>query len=444
MLQSAPESSLVGDSAVSKLTRRLMLLFILMFFVNYLDRTNISIAALAMNQDLHLTPHDYGFSAGIFSFAYALFGIPSNVFFHRIGARKWLGWITVAWGIVALLTGFVWDKTSLNGARLLLGAAEAGFFPGVILYLTQWYPSKARAQALTIFTVGNPVATILGGPLSASILALPTLGLGLHNWQWLFIIAAVPALILGVIVLVRLDDRQRDASWLTDEEKAWLEDQLAQEERNKAAVQTGVLGAFKSGSTLLLALCKFLVLSAQLGVLLWLPQMIAALGHLSNLAVSFVNGVPFLLAAGASVLIGRHSDKTGERTYHIAIPALIGALGFFAVAMTDNLVIGAIGICIATVGFWVSNTIAWTLPSRYLSGVALASGIALVNSVGNLGGFFGPFIVGWLKQTSGGYRVSLVVLGVCLAVNGVVILGLHVAAGRRRVRGETTSAAVQP
>ncbi len=425
MTDTSVDTSVIGESAVSKLTRRLMLLFVLMFFVNYLDRTNIGIAALDMNQDLHLSPVDYGFSAGIFSIAYAVFGIPSNVFFHRIGPRKWLGWITIAWGIIAFCTGFVFDKTSLNAARLLLGVAEAGFFPGVILYLTQWYPASARARALTLFTLGNLFATVFGGPISASILVLPNLGLGLHNWQWLFIIEAVPAILLGLVVFVRLDDRPADAGWLTGPEKAWLEQQLALEDRGKGQVQAGALGAFRSPATLALSLAKFLVLSAQLGVLLWLPQIIASLGHLNSFEISLVNGVPFLLAAIAGVVIGRHSDKVNERTFHIAVPALIGALGFVAAAATDNLVVGGIGICLATIGIWVSNTIAWTLPSRYLTGAALASGIALVNSVGNLGGFFGPFIVGWLKEMTGGYRRPLLVLGACLALNGVIILVLH-------------------
>ena len=443
MAQTSDEPAALGQSAVAKLTRRLLPLFMLMFFVNYLDRTNISIAALAMNEDLHLSPLDYGFAAGIFSLSYALFGLPSNVFFHRIGARKWLGWITITWGIVSLLTGFVYDRTSLNVARLLLGVAEAGFFPGVILYLTQWYPARARAQALTTFALGNPVATILGGPLSAAILSLPALGFGLKNWQWLFIIEAAPAIILGLIAFSRLDDKPREAKWLTDDEKAWIEQQLAIEARERVNVRSSVFGAFRSGPTLALGLCKFLVLSSQLGVLLWLPQIIASLGRLSTLQVSFINGVPFIFAALASVLIGRHSDKTNERTFHIAIPALVGSLGFVAAALTDNLVVGGIGICVATVGIWVSNTVAWTLPSKYLAGAALASGIALINSLGNLGGFFGPFVVGWIRQVSGGYQAALLVLGACLAIDGLIVISLHLA-GQRASRRDAGAAAPVP
>jgi ACS family tartrate transporter-like MFS transporter len=414
------------DAAViAKLTRRLIPLFVVMFFVNYLDRTNIGIAALAMNADLRLTPVDYGVAAGIFSLAYALCGIPANVLFHRIGARRWLGAITIAWGLVALGTGFVFDKLSLNVARLALGVAEAGFTPGVLLYLTQWFPSHSRGQAFAIFTAGNPIATILGGPLSATILVMPGLGLWLHNWQWLFIIEALPAIFLGAFVLVYLDDRPANAKWLTPSEKQWLAEQLALEEQTKVNVETGVLNALRNGPTLALSLCKFLDLTCSIGVVMWLPQIIASFGHLTTLQVSFANGVPFLLAAGTAVVVARHSDRTGERTWHVAAPAFLGTAGFLLVALTDSMVLDAIGICIATIGFWTSNTVGWTLSPKYLSGAALASGLALVNSVGNLGGFVGPFVIGWLRQASGGFRLPLAFLAGVLAVNGLVVVALQ-------------------
>ncbi len=432
MPDTSPDVLPAGSGTIAKLTRRLIPLFVVMFFVNYLDRTNIGIAALVMNADLHLSPLDYGFAAGIFSLAYALCGIPANVLFHQIGARKWLGSITIAWGLVALGTGFVFDKTSLNSARLLLGIAEAGFTPGVLLYLTQWFPAPNRGQAFATFTAGNPIATIIGAPLSAAILVMPVLGLGLHNWQWLFIIEALPAIFLGVFVLFYLDDRPAHAKWLDDGEKRWLEEQAALEEKEKVSAETGVLSSLRNGPTLALSVCKFLDLSCSIGVVLWLPQIIASLGHLTMLQVSFANGVPFLLAAGIAILVARHSDKTNERTWHVAAPAFVGALGFIGVAMTDSLVIGGIGICIATIGFWTSNTVGWTLSPKYLSGAALASGLALVNSVGNLGGFFGPFVIGWLRQISGGYRLSLGFLAVILAVNGLIVVGLQFVDGRQR------------
>jgi ACS family tartrate transporter-like MFS transporter len=410
---------------ILKLTRRLIPLFVVLYFVNYLDRTNIGIAALAMNTDLRLSPLDYGLAAGVFSLAYALCGIPANVLFHRVGARRWLAGIAIAWGLVAMGTGFVFDKFSLNSARLLLGVAESGFMPGILLYLAQWFPARSRGQAYATFTTGNPIATIIGGPLSATILVLPGLGMGLHNWQWLFIIEAVPAILLGVFVLFYLDDRPRDARWLSAHEKGWIEQQMALEEREKVTTETGVLKALSNGPTLALSLCKFLDLSCSIGVLLWLPQMIASFGHLSTLQVSFANGVPFLLAAGAAFLVGRHSDSTGERTWHVATPAFVGAAGFILVVTTDNLVVGGVGICIAAIGFWTSNVVAWTLSPKYLSGAGLATGLALVNSVGNLGGFVGPFVIGWLRQISGGFRLPLVFLAVILTVNGLIVVALQ-------------------
>lgn len=414
--------------------RRLIPLFVVMFFVNYLDRTNIGIAALVMNADLKLSPVDYGVAAGMFSLAYALCGIPANFMFHKIGARRWLGCIAIAWGMVAMGTGFVFDKLSLNVARVLLGVAEAGFTPGVLLYLTLWFPSRARGQAFATFTAGNPIATIVGGPLSAAILVLPGLGMGLHNWQWLFIIEALPALLLGVFVLFYLDDKPTDAKWLAEGEKRWLAEQLAQEEKEKGKAETGGIRALWNGPTLALALCKLLDLTCSIGVVMWLPQIIASLGHMTMLQVSFANGVPFLLAAGTAVLVAHHSDTTKERTWHVAGPAFIGALGFLAVAFSDNLVVDALGICVATIGFWTSNTLGWTLSPKYLSGVALASGLALVNSVGNLGGFIGPFTIGWLRQASGGFKVPLAFLAFILTLNGLIVLMLHYADQRRRLR----------
>jgi ACS family tartrate transporter-like MFS transporter len=382
------DASAAAGGTILKLTRRIIPLFVVMFFVNYLDRTNIGVAALVMNADLHLSPLDYGVAAGMFSLAYALCGIPANVLFHRIGARKWLGSITLAWGLVAMGTGLVFDKTSLNTARLLLGVAEAGFTPGVLLYLTQWFPAPHRGQAFATFTAGNPIATILGAPVSATI----------------------------------------------DGEKRWLELELAEEEKEKVGADKGVLSSLRNGPTLALSVCKFLDLSCSIGVVLWLPQIIASLGHLTMVQVSFANGVPFLLAAGIAILVARHSDRTQERTWHVATPAFVGAIGFLIVATSDNLVVGAVGICVATIGFWTSNTVGWTLSPKYLSGAGLATGLALVNSVGNLGGFFGPFVIGWLRQISGGYRLSLGFLAAILAVNGLIVVALQIFDDRRRRR----------
>lgn len=272
MPETAQDVAATGSSTVRKLTRRLIPLFVVMFFVNYLDRANIGVAALVMNADLHLSPLDYGFAAGIFSLAYALCGIPANIAFHRIGARRWLGSITIAWGVIALGTGFVFDKWSFNSARLLLGVAEAGFTPGILLYLTQWFPAANRGHAFATFTAGNPIAIILGAPLSAAILVMPALGLGLRNWQWLFIIEALPALLLGVFVLLYLDDRPADARWLTDPEKRWLAEQARTEEATKVAVETRVLNSLRNGPTLALSVCKFLDLSCSIGVVMWLPR----------------------------------------------------------------------------------------------------------------------------------------------------------------------------
>ena len=237
-----------------------------------------------------------------------------------------------------------------------------------------------------------------------------------------------------MFVLFYLDDRPADARWLTGTDKKWLTEQARLEEGQKISTHTGVLNSLRNGPTLALSVCKFLDLSCSIGVVMWLPQIISSLGHMTLLQVSFANGVPFLLAAGIAVLVARHSDRTGERTWHVAAPAFAGAAGFLLVATTDNLAVGGIGICIATIGFWTSNTVGWTLSPKYLSGAALATGLALVNSVGNLGGFFGPFVIGWLRQISGGYRLSLGFLAVILSVNGLIVVMLQFFDQRQRRR----------
>jgi MFS transporter, ACS family, tartrate transporter len=425
-LTNTPDSAIARET-IARLLRRLIPIFMLMFFINYLDRTNIGVAALEMNKDLGLSDTGYGFAAGIFSISYAILEIPSNIILNKVGARRWLARIMISWGVVGMLTALVFNAISLDIARLLMGAAEAGFFPGIVLYMTQWFPAKYRATAMTTFMIGNPIATVIGSPLSASILLLPHF-LGIESWRWLFVIEAIPAVIIGIVLLKKLDDKPADATWLTGEQKAWLaaQAQLEHAEATRTGAVSTTVGGLLNGPTILLGVNKFLVLSAQLGVLLWLPQILQTLGHLSTFTTSLVNGIPFLFAAVFSVLIGRHSDRTGERTLHIAIPALLGAAGFVLAAVEHNLVLGALGITIASVGIWVSNTMAWTLPPRYLAGAALASGIALVNAIGNLGGFFGPFIVGWLKDTSGSYTVPLLVLAAALAANAVIVLALAV------------------
>ncbi|MFJ9558444.1 MFS transporter [Streptomyces fuscichromogenes] len=419
------------------MTLRLIPLLALLFFVNYLDRTNIGVAALTMNDDLGLTATMFGFAAGLFSIPYALLEIPSNLLLDRYGARKWLARIMVSWGIVMLATGFVNSPATMYIARFMLGVTEAGFYPGVVLYMTRWFPLKYRATAMTLFGLGNPLALALGGPLSTAVLHMPTIW-GRADWQMLFIVEGIPAILLGIYVFCRLPERPNDVGWLTGDEKGWLEGQLrAEAEKHGARSVHKVREVFRNLPVIALTVAKFCVIFAQLGVTLWLPQIIKVMGKLSTLQTGLVSGLPFLVGGIASVIVGRHSDRTGERTYHIAVPALVGCLGFVLAGVSGNLALGAIGITLGAAGIWVCNTVAWVLPGRYLSGAALAAGIACINGLGNLGGFFGPYIIGWLKSATGGFQGALVVLGCALALDAVIIILL----GRsyRRGRGAATA-----
>ncbi len=407
---------------VSKVSRRLIPLMILMFCVNFLDRVNIGFAALQMNRDLGLTPEIYGFAAGILFISYTACEIPSNLILDRVGARVWLARIMITWGVVAAANALVWDRYSLYAMRFVLGAAEAGFFPGLLVYVTQWFPARERARTITLFMMGSPISVIFGGPLSTAILGLDG-AWGLAGWKWLLITEGVPAIILGIITYFYLTDRPAQAKWLEPEERNWLASTIEAEARAKrSAGPSHAAAVFLHGPTLLLSLSKFCVLVAFFGVTLWLPQIVRGLGTLTDLQTGFVTALPYLCSAVGSVLIGRSSDRTGERTLHIAIPGFVGALGFLAASLTADAYLAMAALCVATTGLWVSNTVFWTLPAALLAGTPAAAGLALINSVGNLGGFVGPYVTGWVRAGTGSFAAALAVLGGVLAVSAVIVL----------------------
>jgi ACS family tartrate transporter-like MFS transporter len=410
------------QQTMKKVSAHLIPFMIAMFCANFLDRVNISFAALQMNHDLHLTPKIYGFAAGILFVAYTGLEVPSNLILQRVGARVWLSRIMITWGIVAAANALIVDKNSLYLVRVLLGAAEAGFFPGIMLYLVRWFPAKERAAAITIFMIGNPIAIIFGAPISTMLLSLGNM-FGIAAWRWLFILEGLPSVALGIIAIWWLTDSPEEAKWLEPEERTWLAATLKSEADKKSAVSPASIGkVFTHGPTLAFAASKFCVLLAFYGIALWLPQIIKSIGHLSTLQTGFVTAIPYLCAAVGSILVGRSSDRSGERPRHIAYPAFIGALGFMLAAWSGNPYLAMVGLCIAATGIWCSNTIFWTMPAAMLSGASAAAGFALINSVGNLGGFFGPSITGWAREATGNYAMTLVVLGVFLAISGVIVL----------------------
>jgi ACS family tartrate transporter-like MFS transporter len=420
---------------MTKVGGRLIPFMLLMFGANFLDRVNISFAALRMNQDLHLSPRDYAFAAGILFVAYTSLEIPSNLILHRVGARIWLARIMITWGLIAAANCFVYDKHSLYAARLLLGAAEAGFFPGIMLYLCQWFPSRERATAITLFMIGNPVAIIFGAPISTSLLSLGNM-MGIAAWRWLFILEGLPAALLGVAALWWLTDTPDKAEWLQQDERAWLSRTMREEtERKLKTAPSSAAAVFLHGPTLVLMLSKFCVLLAFYGIAFWMPQIVKAMGHLSLMRTGVVTAVPYLFAVIGSALVGRHSDRTGERRLHVAIPAFIGLAGFLVTAKAGNPIVGMAGLCLAATCIWCSNTIFWTVPTSMLTGASAAGGIALINCVGSLGGFFGPFLTGWVLSTTGKYSNAMVLLGISLALSGVLVLFVKVPRERSGAAG---------
>lgn len=436
------ESDELAERTMGKVRRRLIPFMVAMFCMNFLDRVNISFAALQMNGELHLSPRAYGMAAGILFVAYTALEIPSNLALHRFGARRWLARIMITWGLVGAAHAFIWNPHSLYAARLLLGAAEAGFFPGIMLYLVRWFPSRERAAAITLFMIGNPIAIIVGAPLSTTLLSFGNM-LGISAWRWLFLLEGLPAVLLGIATMWWLTDRPEEAHWLDPEERAWLADLLRHEAVPTHKAPSSVLATLKDGVTLSLALSKMCVLLAFYGIALWLPQIVRSIGHLTIFATGFVSALPYVCAAVGSILVGRHSDRTGERPKHVAYPAFVGAIAFVLAAFAPSPAMALLGLSIGATGIWCSNAIFWTIPAARLSGVAAAAGFALINSVGNLGGFFGPYLTGWIRETTGKFSLTLVVLGVSLALSGAIVLlvtkSVSQTAAGRRLDGNHTS-----
>lgn len=413
----------IERETMSKVARRLIPFMIAMFCVNFLDRVNIGFAALQMNHDLGLTPEAFGLAAGILFVSYTVCEIPSNLILVKVGPRRWLARIMITWGVIAMANALVSDRNSLYAMRFLLGVAEAGFFPGIMVFISRWFPARERASAITLFMIGSPLSVVFGAPLSVALLSLHG-GMGLQGWQWLFVLEGLPAVVLGVLALRWLTDRPEEAAWLRAEERSWLSATLAEEARRKQAKPgpRRTAAVFLHGPTLLLAASKLCVLLAFFGITLWLPQIIRAFSGATRLETGLLTALPYACAAVGSVLAGRSSDRSGERGLHIALPAFVGALGFGAAALTSNPYLAMAALCVAATGLWISNTVFWTLPTAILAGTPAAAGLALINSVGNFGGFFGPTLTGWVREHTGSFSLALAALGCFLALSGVLVL----------------------
>ena len=433
------EHSEATRSAIAKAARRLLPFLVLCYMIAFLDRVNVGFAALAMNEDLGFSPTVFGAGAGIFFIGYILFEVPSNLALQRFGARIWIARIMISWGLISAAMALVTGPTSFYLVRFLLGVAEAGFFPGVILYLTFWFPARERARIVSLFMAAIPLATVIGAPLSGALLGLDGLG-GLKGWQWMFILEGLPAVVLGLVTLAFLDDRPAEAKWLSSDERQALTGELvAEAEATRKVGYHGLGEALASPRVLVLGLLYFCFVIGLYGIGFWMPQVIETFGH-TPLQIGFLTAVPYLFAAVAMVLWGSHSDRTGERTWHVALPLFLAAAGFALSALSGPLLPTMIALTLAAVGIYCAIGTFWSFPTAILTGTGAAAGIALVNSMGNLGGLVGPALIGVLKQQTGTFTASLLFLSGSLALAGIIALLFGHAAGMLFTssrRGET-------
>ncbi len=401
-----------------KVMWRLPPLMALMFLINQLDRVNVSFAALTMNRDLGLTALDYAWGAGIFFIAYFAFEIPSNLILERVGARRWIARIMITWGLVSGMMAMVVGQNSFLAVRFLLGAAEAGFVPGLVLYITYWFPPQYRARATAVFFFAAPMGNAVAGMLSVPLLALNGT-LGLTGWQWMFVVEAIPAVLLGFYILRNLPDRPRDAKWLTGEERDWLERQVADGRVAHGGV-LAQLGAIMNRRAGLLSAIYLTRNMAMYGVSLFLPLILSGAG-LSNAQVGFAATIPFLIAATGAVVWGWHSDRRNERHWHIIVAMTVAAIGLGLGAFLGASVWALMVISVAAIGLYAQAVVFWSLPPLMLSGMAAAAGIAAINAVGNLGGFLGPYIVGATAKGGGtDFSSGLYLMAACAAISAAL------------------------
>jgi D-galactonate transporter len=415
------------EATYSKITRRLVPFLFASYTLAYLDRVNVGFAKLQMQHDLHLSDAAYGTGAGVFFLGYFAFEVPSNVLLRRFGARRWIARIMVMWGALSTAMMFTNSTTTFYVLRFILGAAEAGFFPGVILYTTYWYPQARRARIVAMFMTATAVAGVFGGPVSGSIMKGMSNVWGLANWQWLYLLEGVPSLIMGVLALVILDDGPEKARWLTVEEKALVRTRLEEEERMKQAAGDlhgiTLADAFRKLDVWLLSVAYFAIITGAYGVSFWLPQIIKDSLTTDPWRIGLLSMIPWGVTAVVMVANGRHSDRTGERCWHIALPAMIGSAAFWVSSMKGiSGVTGLLALTVATAGVMSAASAFWTLPTRVLSGVAAAAGIALINSIGNLSGYVAPAAIGKIKDATGDIRPALSALSLSLFLGGVAVV----------------------
>ncbi|MGN6232549.1 MAG: MFS transporter [Trinickia sp.] len=421
----------IESRVTRKLAWRIIPFVMLLYFVSFLDRVNVGFAAMTMNKAIGLSSTSFGLGGGLFFIGYFLFEVPSNWILHRVGARIWIARVMITWGIVSAASAFAVGPNSFYALRFLLGAAEAGFFPGIILYLSLWFPNRQRATAAAWFMAAAPISTVLGSPISGAIMQMHAM-LGLANWQWLYVIEAIPAVALGFVVLKFLTDTPSQARWLRADECDWLVARMkdeARERESRAGHTAGSLRALRDPRVLALALIYFGTSAGLYTLGLWAPLMIRQYGF-SAMETGLLNAVPSVAAVVAMIVWARHSDRTKERTWHVVIPCALACVGFVFAGEADTALLIVLALVVVNIGISAAKAPLWAMPSRFLSGAGAAVGIAMINSIGNLGGFVGPAVIGWLKHRTGSYSAGLYFVGATLAVSAVVTLLLSGKAAR--------------
>ena len=407
---------------MAKISWRLLPLIVVIYFVAYIDRTNVGFAASGMNKALGFSAYVYGWGAGIFFLGYFLFEVPSNVILHRVGARVWIARIMLTWGVVSGLMMFITGQASFLTVRFLLGVAEAGFFPGVLLYFTYWFPVAYRARVVSALFLAVPGSNAVAAALSGAILQLDG-AWGLAGWKWMFLLESLPAILLAPVVLMVMTDRPAAATWLSADEREWLEAKLASEQRSMDGTQKHLtlFQALTDRRVVGLSMIYLTIVTATYGITFFLPLIIKAHG-LTDLSTGLATAIPYTIGTVGMVLWAYSSDRRHERRWHFFVAAVVATIGLVAAGLSTGLVTSLAAMSVAAVGLYGSKPAFWPLPSTFLSGTAAAGGIAMVNSIGNLGGFAGPYVVGWIKDSTQSYASGLYFLAACAFASGLIAL----------------------
>jgi D-galactonate transporter len=418
----ATDDSAIARRAYRKVFWRIIPFLMLCYVVSYLDRVNIGFAKLQMLGELGFSETVFGLGSGIFFLGYFLFEVPSNIMLHKLGARVWIARIMISWGLISGLFVFVSSVPIFYALRFLLGLAEAGFYPGVVLYLTTWFPAHHRGRIIAVFMSAIPISSIFGNPLSGWIMdAFHNAG-GLSGWKWMFLIEAAPALVLGVATLLYLDNSIRAAKWLDEDEKRVLEEAIAEDRRTQTAVTHSLGAVFADKRVWLMCLIYFCFVLGQYGLTFWMPSLIKASGITGNLNIGLLSAIPYICTLVVMNLLGRSADKRRERRWHLVVPALMGAVGFIVAATAPSPVIAIAALSLAAAGAITCAPLFWSLPTAFLAGAGAAAGIAVINSVGNLAGFTAPYLIGFAKDATGSTAIGLYIIAGGLVVGAVAVL----------------------